>query len=79
VSIDGLSVRDPSRGPESRVVLATLRLRSALPQYLRWNSAFLVLEAVGGPVAGSWGLTGPAFEAVPGQELKFPVESPSAV
>jgi hypothetical protein len=63
VRIDGVSIPDEARGPNSRLVLTTLRLRSSVPGYERWNSAFLVHEGRGGPVGDSWGISGPVLSA----------------
>jgi hypothetical protein len=58
VTIDGLSVTDRELGPNHRDVYAMVRLRSSDARYEEWNRAFLVYEARGGPVDGSWGVSG---------------------
>jgi hypothetical protein len=65
VLIDGVSIPDPARGPNTRLVLTTLRLRSSAKGYERWNSAFLIHEGRGGPVGDSWGISGPVLSAHP--------------
>jgi hypothetical protein len=63
VRMDGVSIPDASRGPNTRLVLTTLRLRSSVRGYERWNAAFLVHEGRGGPVGDSWGISGPVLSA----------------
>jgi hypothetical protein len=63
VRMDGVSIPDAARGPNTRLVLTTLRLRSSVPGQERWNTAFLVHEGRGGPVGDSWGISGPVFSA----------------
>jgi hypothetical protein len=63
VRMDGVSIPDSVWGPNTRLVLTTLRLRSSVTGYERWNTAFLVHEGRGGPVGDSWGISGPVLFA----------------
>lgn len=63
VRMDGMSLPDPERGANHRIVLSTVRLRTKNPTYRRWTGAFLVHDGRGGPVDDGWQVVGPVLEA----------------
>lgn len=65
--LDGISIPDPQRGKNHRIVLSTLRVRARHLADPRWNAAFLLHDGRGAPFEGSWQVVGPVLQALPGE------------
>lgn len=65
--MDGISIPDPRRGKNHRIVLSTLRVRARHLADRTWNAAFLLHDGRGGPGEGGWQVVGPVLQAIPGE------------
>jgi hypothetical protein len=65
VTIDGISILDPTAKPPRRIVTAGISFWTPESRLHHWNDTYLVAEMVGRSTGKSWGVAGTVHRCIP--------------